>query len=68
MRGSVNRLRQVAIDEGIYKSDFTQYPNYSITNTTAEDLYGAANTQRLREIREQVDPDRVMDLAGGFDL
>lgn len=68
MRGSVNRLRQVAIEEGIYKPDFTQYPNYSISNTTAEELYGPANTRRLRKIRTQVDPKRVMDLAGGFDL
>lgn len=68
MRGSVNRLRQVAIDEGIYKPDFTQYPNYSIFNTTAEALYGATNTQRLREVKARIDPRRVMDLAGGFDL
>jgi hypothetical protein len=68
MRDSVNRLRQLAIEEGIYKPDYTQYPNYSITNTTAEELYGPANTRRLREIKMVIDPDRVMDLAGGFDL
>jgi FAD/FMN-containing dehydrogenase len=66
MRDSVNRLRQVAIQEGIYKPDFTQYPNYSITNTTAEALYGPENTRRLREIRKVIDPKGVMDLAGGF--
>lgn len=68
MRDSVNRLRKIAIEEGIYKPDFTQYPNYSISNTTAEELYGPKNTQRLRKIKKQIDPKRVMDLAGGFKI
>jgi FAD/FMN-containing dehydrogenase len=68
MKDSVNRLRKIAIEEGIYKPDFTQYPNYSISNTTAEELYGPKNTQRLRKIKKQIDPKRVMDLAGGFKI
>ncbi|KAL9113793.1 MAG: hypothetical protein Q9227_002238 [Pyrenula ochraceoflavens] len=65
---SVQTLKDVAIAEGIYKSDFTAYPNYAISGTTAEELYGEANAARLRQIRAMVDPKGVMELAGGFDL
>ena len=68
MKESVAILKAEAIREGIYKDSFTKYPNYAITGTTAEELYGTANTARLRAIRQQVDPDGVMELAGGFDL
>jgi dipeptidase len=67
MQASVARLKKVATDLGIYDPESTMYPNYAIANTTAEELYGA-NTKRLREIRERLDPKRIMDLAGGFDL
>jgi len=67
MQASVARLKKVARDLSIYDDEFTVYPNYAISNTTAEELYGA-NTKRLREIRERIDPKRIMDLAGGFDL
>ncbi|KAF9639259.1 FAD linked oxidase [Lasiodiplodia theobromae] len=67
MRSSVNRLKDIAMQEGIH-SNFTTYPNYAITNTTAEELYGTQNAARLRSIRNQVDPDRVMELAGGFSI
>lgn len=68
MRTSVENLKNAAIAEGIYQPDFTAYPNYSISNTTAEELYGAQNTARLRSIRSQVDPGNVMELAGGFTI
>ncbi|KAB2576489.1 FAD linked oxidase [Lasiodiplodia theobromae] len=68
MRSSIETLRTFAINEGIYSSDFTAYPNYAISNTTAEDLYGATNAERLRSIRSQVDPDGIMELAGGFSI
>ncbi|KAL1630403.1 hypothetical protein SLS56_004930 [Neofusicoccum ribis] len=68
MRSSVQNLKNVAIEEGIYSSDFTAYPNYAISNTTAEELYGAKNAARLSSIRSQVDPDGVMQLAGGFSI
>ena len=66
MRSSVQRLKNVAMQEGIYRDDFTAYPNYAISNTTAQDLYGAGNAARLSRIRGQVDPGDVMELAGGF--
>lgn len=68
MRASANILRNVAIAEGIYLPSFTAYPNYAISDTAAEDLYGDVNVGRLREIRAKVDPKRVMDLAGGFEI
>ncbi|KAK7720388.1 hypothetical protein SLS57_005477 [Botryosphaeria dothidea] len=68
MRTSVQKLKDLAIQEGIYPNGYTAYPNYAITNTTAEDLYGADNTARLKSIRSAVDPDGVMSLAGGFDI
>ena len=68
MRESIKKLKQVAIEEGIYLDSYTAYPNYAISGTTAEELYGDANTARLRSIRNHFDPDRVMDLAGGFSI
>ena len=66
MRGSLDRLKTVAASEGIYNDTFTQYPNYALFDTTAEELYGKENAGRLGKIRDAVDPDRIMDLAGGF--
>lgn len=50
--------KQAAASEGIYKGICTAYPNYAITGTTAE--------ERLRTTKASVDPNRVMDKAGGF--
>jgi hypothetical protein len=66
MRESLERLKQVAIEDGIYGDHFTQYPNYALANTTSEELYGSQHAARLSRIRDIIDPDRVMDLAGGF--
>lgn len=68
MKQSIATLKQVAIEEGIYSESFTSYPNYAISGTTAEELYGEANAERLREIRDIYDPEKVMDLAGGFEI
>jgi hypothetical protein len=67
MKASVARLKKVAMAQGIHDPEFTVYPNYAIANTTAEELYGK-NTKRLREIKERIDPKRIMDLAGGFKI
>jgi hypothetical protein len=66
MRSSVERLVHVAKDEGIYVD--TKYPNYAVTGTSAESLYGAQNAARLKSIRDAVDEKKVMNLAGGFNI
>lgn len=68
MKQSTERLRQVAVSEGILPSDFTVYPNYALADTSSTQLYGAANAARLRTIKSQVDPNGIMELAGGFQL
>ncbi|KAK4220715.1 bifunctional solanapyrone synthase [Podospora fimiseda] len=68
MRQALNDLKQVAIAEGIWSDTFTAYPNYAINSNTAEEVYGVANTARLRAIKAQIDPTGIMDLAGGFGL
>ncbi len=61
-------LKQVGREEGIYKDSFPEYPNYALSGTSAETLFGSRNAARLREIRDKIDPERVMDLAGGFEI
>ncbi|KAK4164091.1 bifunctional solanapyrone synthase [Cladorrhinum sp. PSN259] len=68
LRQALDTLKQVAISEGIWKDTFTAYPNYAINSNTAEDVYGVANTARLRAIKAEIDPTGIMDLAGGFAL
>jgi hypothetical protein len=65
---SIANLKQVAIEEGIFRDSFTAYPNYAMGDTTAEELYGPTNAARLRAIKASIDPDGVMELAGGFSL
>ncbi|KAL2182095.1 uncharacterized protein P884DRAFT_306171 [Thermothelomyces heterothallicus CBS 202.75] len=65
---TLDTLKRVATEEGIYREDFPDYPNYALSGTSAEKLYGETNAGRLRQIRDQIDPDRIMDLAGGFVL
>ena len=41
------------------------YPNYALADVRVEDMYGE-NLEKMREVRERVDPNRLMALAGGF--
>lgn len=66
MKDTADRLRDVARAEGIYSEDFRKYPNYALADATGEELYGEENLARLIEIRDSIDPNRIMDLAGGF--
>lgn len=61
-------LKQVGREEGIYKDSFPEYSNYALACTSAEKLFGIRNAARLGRVRDEVDPERVMDLAGGFDI
>lgn len=54
------------MSEGVYVD--TRYPNYAVTGTPSDLLYGSTNSQRLSAIRDQIDPNGVMELAGGFDI
>ncbi|TDL17551.1 FAD-binding domain-containing protein [Rickenella mellea] len=54
-----------AIKEGQSKSDDLLYPNYALSDTPLELMYGS-NVARLRSIAEKVDPQNVMGLTGGF--
>lgn len=65
MVASVERLTKVARDEGIFPEGQPVYPNYALARYQGKQLYGQ-NTARLRKIRDQIDPDRIMELAGGF--
>jgi hypothetical protein len=48
-----------------YSEEQVLYPNYAIWDTPVKQIYGR-NLQRLRNIRDAVDPDNVMSLTGGF--
>ncbi|KAK7032233.1 hypothetical protein VNI00_013191 [Paramarasmius palmivorus] len=54
-----------AIAEGQSFADDIIYNNYAPADTPLELLYGD-NLERLKEIKERVDPENVMGLAGGF--
>ncbi|KAI5886834.1 uncharacterized protein SCHCODRAFT_01161072 [Schizophyllum commune H4-8] len=41
------------------------YPNYALADVRMVDMYGE-NLEEKREVRERVDPNRLMALAGGF--
>lgn len=66
MQQSINYLTKVAKSEGIYSAELYAYPNYALDTYTGSQLYGPTNAARLRSIQSQYDPDRVMELAGGF--
>jgi len=51
--------------EGQNLTDVALYGNYALLRTPVEDLY-RQNLPRLRSIRNMVDPNNVMALAGGF--
>ncbi|WPH00661.1 Hypothetical protein R9X50_00349100 [Acrodontium crateriforme] len=64
--GVVARLRQLAQSENILSPQ--TYSNYAATGTSADQLFGVENAARVRKIRDEIDPNNVMDLAGGFNL
>lgn len=65
MQQSVDHLTEVAKVEGIYDCS-PAYVNYALYTYSGTQVYGATNVARLRTIRDQYDPDQVMELAGGF--
>lgn len=70
MRQIIDNLKALAKAEGIYldAESHPAYPNYSLFDEPIEEMYGPTNAARLRALRDKYDPERVMDLAGGFPI
>jgi len=65
LRDGARTLRGVALADGQNVSHGPLYVNYALFDTPLEDMYGE-NVARLRKIKAEIDPEKVMDLAGGF--
>ncbi|KAL0951020.1 hypothetical protein HGRIS_007761 [Hohenbuehelia grisea] len=62
---SARRITDVARADGQDIDSGAIYPNYAPPGTPLEEMYDS-NLGRLRALRAVVDPDRVMDLCGGW--
>ncbi len=62
---SAERIRDAAIADDQDISNAPLYPNTAIFSTPLEDMYGR-NIDRLRALKQVVDPSNVMGLAGGW--
>jgi len=58
-------IREVALADGQDLSPAAMYVNFALFDTPLEAIYGE-NLPRLRTIKAKIDPERVMDLAGGW--
>ena len=65
LRDGAKTIHDVAIADGQNLTHAAVYVNYALFDTPLEDMYGG-NLARLRRIKDKIDPERVMDLAGGF--
>ena len=65
LRDGAKTIHDVAIADGQNLSDAAVYVNYALFDTPLENMYGG-NSARLHRIKDKIDPERVMDLAGGF--
>jgi len=60
-----DKIQAVAVAEGQSLWTDIRYPNYVLGDTPLELLYGD-NIPKLQAIKNEVDPENVMGLAGGF--
>jgi len=67
LRDGSKTIHDVALADGQDLSHAAVYVNYALFNTPLEDMYGG-NLAKLRRIKARIDPERVMDLTGGFKL
>ncbi|KAH8987975.1 FAD-binding domain-containing protein [Lactarius hatsudake] len=67
LRSYSDAVTAAAVADGQNVSHAAVYPNYALSDTPLEDIYGA-NLPRLHEIKKAVDPENVMGLAGGFKI
>ncbi|KAF8267725.1 FAD-binding domain-containing protein [Lactarius quietus] len=65
IREAGDNLRAAALKDGQNIEHAAVYPNYALFDTPLEDMYGP-NVPRLRALRQAIDPEDVMGLAGGF--
>ena len=65
LRDGAKTIRGVALGGGQNVSHGPLYVNYALWDTPLEDMYGG-NVARLRKIKAEIDPKKVMNLAGGF--
>lgn len=65
MKKSAAYLLKVAADEGQSVYPQIRYPNYSLQDTPLVELFGD-NLPALQALKSKVDPNRIMDLTGGF--
>lgn len=66
-KASAQNIINVAIKEGQNVGGANQiiYPNYALADIPLESMYGS-NVARLKSIKQKIDPQNVMGLAGGF--
>ncbi|KAK4047056.1 hypothetical protein OIO90_006340 [Microbotryomycetes sp. JL221] len=67
MKKSAELLLDIARKEGQAVDPQIRYPNYALADTPLVELYGD-NLPRLRQIKQKYDPNRIMDLTGGFKI
>ena len=65
LRDGAKTIRDVALADGQNLSNAAVYVNFAIFDSPLEDMYGG-NVARLHQIKTEIDPEGVMDLAGGF--
>ncbi|GLB39882.1 putative oxygen-dependent FAD-linked oxidoreductase family protein [Lyophyllum shimeji] len=65
-RQSAARIKELAVREGQKVADAPTYPNLAIYDTPLEAMYGTDNVAKLKALKNKVDPENVMGLAGGF--
>lgn len=65
IKRSAIRIRDAAIADGQNITDAPLYPNYAIFDTPLDKMYGD-NVDRLKALKQRIDPANVMGLAGGF--
>ena len=65
IKKALEKLREVALEEGCTSKDLPVYLNIALENTSAKEIYGV-NYDELKAIRNKYDPTNVMGQAGGF--
>jgi hypothetical protein len=65
IRESADSLRAAAQKDGQDVEHAVVYPNYALFDTPLQDMYGQ-NVPTLQALRQAIDPEDVMGLAGGF--